>query len=87
VAGIEMAPNMHVAGTRLGMMFVAGSIGVLIGNPIAGAILDSKSGFSGLEAFGVSFLWSVSKFQFVGFKSAICGLQAYTIQCFYLNID
>jgi hypothetical protein len=33
------------------MVLLIGSIGVLIGNPIAGAILDSNSSFEGLQAF------------------------------------
>lgn len=51
VACVEMSPSIHIAGTRVGMLLLIGSIGVLIGNPIAGAILDGKSSFDGLQAF------------------------------------
>lgn len=40
---------MGVVGVRSGMLFVPISFGLLIGNPIAGAIL--KRGWLGLEAF------------------------------------
>ena len=51
VACVEMSPSLHIAGTRVGMVLLIGSIGVLIGNPIAGAILQSNSSFRGLQAF------------------------------------
>jgi len=51
VACIEMSPSLHIAGTRVGMILFMGSIGVLVGNPIAGAILNGKSKFEGVQAF------------------------------------
>ncbi|WFD32977.1 hypothetical protein MSPP1_004034 [Malassezia sp. CBS 17886] len=42
VAGLTK--DMHQIGTRVGMCFMMGGIGMLIGNPIAGALLDAKSG-------------------------------------------
>jgi predicted MFS family arabinose efflux permease len=60
VACIEMSPNIHIAGTRVGMLLLIGSIGVLVGNPIGGAILNTKSGFEGLEAFGGTVLLASS---------------------------
>jgi len=51
VACIEMSPSIHIAGTRVGMIFFIGSIGALVGNPIAGAILNGKSSFDGVQAF------------------------------------
>ncbi|KAI9757034.1 MAG: hypothetical protein M4579_003603 [Chaenotheca gracillima] len=44
-----LSPSLGVVGARLGMVFLPSSIGLLIGTPIAGAIL--KSGWPGLQAF------------------------------------
>lgn len=46
-----MSPSIHIARTRLGMIFFIGSIGALIANPIAGAILNGKLKFEGVQAF------------------------------------
>ncbi|GKZ36373.1 hypothetical protein AbraIFM66950_007408 [Aspergillus brasiliensis] len=35
-----LCPNMAIMGTRMGMSFVFAGLGILIGNPIAGALLD-----------------------------------------------
>ena len=48
---VALSPDLSVIGTRMGMCFSFAGFGLLIGNPIAGALLSSKSGFSGLEAF------------------------------------
>ena len=40
---VTLSPSMTEVGTRIGMAFFVGSIGVLIGSPIAGAILDAQS--------------------------------------------
>ncbi|MDI1492935.1 MAG: hypothetical protein OHK93_004718 [Ramalina farinacea] len=45
----SLCPNMGVIGTRIGMFLFPTSIGLLIGNPIAGAIL--KSGWVDIQAF------------------------------------
>ena len=42
---------MKQFGTYFGTILLLDSIGVLIGNPIAGAILRSDAGFVGLQAF------------------------------------
>ena len=60
VACVEMSPSLHIAGTRVGMVLLIGSIGVLIGNPIAGAILDGSSSFEGLQAFSGAVLLASS---------------------------
>lgn len=39
---IALSPSMTEIGTRIGMAFFVGSLGVLIGSPIAGAILDAQ---------------------------------------------
>lgn len=46
--------NRGKIGTRMGMGFAVVSIGMLIGTPITGAILD-KAGFTAVWAFGGSF--------------------------------
>lgn len=40
-----LAPSMSVVGTRLGTLWMFGSVGVLIGAPIAGAIVDVQRGY------------------------------------------
>lgn len=39
-----LTPNMSTLGTRMGMCFVFSGMGLLIGNPIAGALLDLERG-------------------------------------------
>ena len=40
---VFLSPTMNEVGTRIGMAFFVGSLGVLVGSPIAGAILDNQS--------------------------------------------
>lgn len=40
---VTITPELNKVGTWMGMCFSIGSIGLLIGNPIAGAILDASS--------------------------------------------
>ena len=40
---VSLSPSLAHVGTRVGMAFSIGSLGVLIGSPIAGAILKSQS--------------------------------------------
>lgn len=48
-----ISPNLNVLGTRLGMVWMCGGIGVLIGTPIAGALVDLTAGnFVKAQAFG-----------------------------------
>ncbi|KAF5870717.1 putative mfs monocarboxylate transporter protein [Botrytis fragariae] len=59
---VTLSPHPGVIGLRLGMLFVPIAFGLLIGNPIAGAILKSGHGnnWKALEAFcGSSILLSV----------------------------
>lgn len=53
---VSMSPNMNIVGTRLGMVFATAGFGILVGNPVAGAILGpEKTNFLGLQVFcGVS---------------------------------
>jgi MFS family permease len=41
---VHLTPNLGVVGTRLGMCFIFGGLGILIGNPIAGALLNLQTG-------------------------------------------
>lgn len=43
-------PNMSRIGVRMGMNFFLGALGLLIGTPIAGAIV--KESWPGLQAYG-----------------------------------
>lgn len=48
---IAVTPHLGVLGTRMGMVFAFCSLGLLIGTPVAGAILDSAGGFNGTIVF------------------------------------
>jgi predicted MFS family arabinose efflux permease len=48
---VHMSPNRGVIGTRMGMCFAIVALGVLVGTPIAGAILNAK-GFTSVWVFG-----------------------------------
>ncbi|KAF2644728.1 MFS general substrate transporter [Massarina eburnea CBS 473.64] len=43
-------------GTRMGQSFACVAVGLLVGTPIGGAILDTKIGFTGAWVFGGAFL-------------------------------
>lgn len=38
-AVVSLSPNLGEVGTRMGMSFAFGGFGLLVGNPVAGAIL------------------------------------------------
>ena len=44
-----LSPNPDSLGSRLSLLFLPAAVGVLIGNPIAGALLQSS--WTGLQAF------------------------------------
>lgn len=48
---ITISPNLKTIGIQLGMALSISGFGMLIGEPIAGAILDANSGWKGLQAF------------------------------------
>ena len=48
---VILSPDLSVIGTRLGMCFSFAGFGLLIGNPIAGVLLNSDAGYAGLESF------------------------------------
>jgi len=49
VVAVVLTPDMRQYGVRLTMQLVPAAIGLLIGNPIAGAVLDN--GWGALQAF------------------------------------
>jgi MFS family permease len=49
------SPDMKNIGTRMGMAFAIASVGLLIGNPIAGALLKGRSNV-GLQVFSGAYL-------------------------------
>lgn len=46
---VSLCPSLDIVGQRSGMLFGLGSIGLLIGAPIAGALL--RSGWLSLQSF------------------------------------
>jgi len=47
---VSLSPSLSVVGTRMGMSFTFAGFGILVGNPVAGAILNSGS-WIGLQLF------------------------------------
>ncbi|KAH9949439.1 putative MFS monocarboxylate transporter [Amylocystis lapponica] len=69
-----LCPDMSLVGTRMGMTFTFGALGLLIGNPIAGALLDLQTGefvqaqiFCGVTVFGALALCTGCRYTKVGF--------------------
>lgn len=56
VIDAALCPSLDVVGVRMGMLLVPWAFGLLIGEPIAGAILPSSSGWKGLQVFTGSVL-------------------------------
>lgn len=48
---VSLSPNLAVVGTRMGMSFTFSGFGLLVGNPVAGAILGSGTDFVGVQVF------------------------------------
>ena len=48
---VSLSPNLDTIGARMGMVFSIGGLGILIGNPVAGAVLGSPSGYLALQGF------------------------------------
>jgi predicted MFS family arabinose efflux permease len=68
VVCLEVVPSLQLAGTWIGMLLFLGSIGVLVGNPIVGAILATKSGFGGVQAFSGATLLAGSVLMIVSWE-------------------
>ena len=49
---VTLSPSRSIVGTRMGMGFAIVAFSLLIGTPIAGAILKSSAGFVGVWVFG-----------------------------------
>ena len=57
---VTLSPNLRVVGTRLGMCFGVTSLGILIGTPVLGALLDSTGSWTGTQVFsGITVLVAV----------------------------
>ena len=53
----KLSPDLQRVGTRMGMSFTFAGLGLLIGNPIAGSILNVPAGrFGGAEGFSAAVL-------------------------------
>ncbi|KAL9056370.1 MAG: hypothetical protein Q9162_002961 [Coniocarpon cinnabarinum] len=61
---VKLTPvnKRYTIGTRLGMYFTCGSIGALVGGPVAGIILTSENHFSRMFIFGGSLLMAGAVF-------------------------
>ena len=65
VVDAALCPSLDVVGVRMGMLLLPWAFGLLIGEPIAGAILSSSSSWKGLQLFtgtvlGAAFLVAVA---------------------------
>ena len=56
VVDAALCPTLDVVGVRMGMLLVPWAFGLLVGEPIGGAILSSSSGWKGLQIFTGSVL-------------------------------
>lgn len=68
---ITISPDISKVGTRLGMSFSFAGFGLLVGNPIAGALLRSEFHYKGLQIFsGIAVI--------IGFILMGCATLVYT---------
>lgn len=63
---VSLCPDLSLVGTRIGMGLAFSGIGLLVGSPVAGAILRSEGGWVGLQS------WSGA----IILMSALCMLAA-----------
>ena len=66
---VELTPDMAMVGTWMGMSLFIGAFGLLIGNPIAGSLLNiangkfgSAQGFGGGTILGAATLFGIARF-------------------------
>lgn len=77
VAIISLTPDIRTLGTRMGQSFFVSSLGLLVGSPVAGEILNKTGSYLGLQLFsgltvvltGVLLVWT--RFTKVGMKVKI----------------
>lgn len=53
---VSLSPRLEVLATRMGMSLSVVSLGLLVGTPVSGAILNDTNSFVGLQAFGGAIL-------------------------------
>jgi MFS family permease len=66
VALVSLTPDLRTLGTRMGQCFFVSSLGLLIGSPVAGEILNKTGSYVGLQLFsgltvvftGVLLIWT-----------------------------
>ena len=60
----QLSPDLNRVGTRMGMSFAFSGFGLLIGSPIAGAVMDRgpRERFGGAEAFSAAMIMAGSGF-------------------------
>ena len=46
-----LCPTLDVVGVRTGMLLIPWALGLLVGEPVGGAILASTGGWAGLQIF------------------------------------
>ncbi|KAH8690475.1 putative MFS monocarboxylate transporter [Talaromyces proteolyticus] len=69
---VALSPNLAQIGVRVGMALTVGSLGVLIGSPIAGAILSSQSQNNDPDVQGA--LDYTGTLAFTGVTLLVCGV-------------
>jgi predicted MFS family arabinose efflux permease len=52
IAIVSLCPSLAVIGTRFGTVCAIGSLGLLVGTPVSGAILGWSRNYVGLQVFG-----------------------------------
>ena len=75
VALVSLTDDERIVGTRLGMSFMCAGFGILIGNPVAGKLIDLETGsfvrmqiFGGVLVMASAMLFAASRVAKVGLK-------------------
>ncbi|RFU27421.1 hypothetical protein B7463_g8925, partial [Scytalidium lignicola] len=53
---VTLSPHLGIVGTRMGMVFTCSGLGLLMGTPVAGAILGDGASYVGIQVFCASLL-------------------------------
>ena len=71
----SLTKDVNRTGTRMGMAFALSGVGLLIGNPVAGALVDAETGdyvraqvFNGAIVMGAAVFMALARFAAVGFR-------------------